>query len=288
MGRLEEMARGASLGDIGAPTPRAVAFFSRFIRPVVAALFRPTLEGVEHLPPSGPFLLVSNHSAGLAIAEILSFGALYLERVGPARRLAGFAHPIGFQAWPTKQIHQELGSIPSTYEAALDALARGVPVLVFPGGDHESLRPLWQAHRVDFGGRVGFLRIAQRAGVPIVPMGIRGSHFTVPILWRSRALATLLLLPRLVWGGKRWALSLLGLLGSVAIALTPLPLVARAALIFLWLGTPLTMLPIIPATIRMRIGRPLAVSELFEGEDPALEKALARVETAVQALVDPP
>jgi 1-acyl-sn-glycerol-3-phosphate acyltransferase len=78
------------------------------------------------------------------------------------------------------------------------------------------LRPLWQYDRVDFGGRVGFLRIAREAGVPVVPLGIRGGHLTAPILFRSRALATLLVAPRLI-GQKRRGVSLLGLLVAVAI-----------------------------------------------------------------------
>lgn len=59
---------------------------------------------------------------------------------------------------------------------------------------------------MDFGGRTGFLKIGREAGVPIVPMGIRGSHMTGPVLVRSTQLATLLLLPR-VMGQKRWALN---------------------------------------------------------------------------------
>jgi 1-acyl-sn-glycerol-3-phosphate acyltransferase len=55
-------------------------------------------------------------------------------------------------------------------------------VLIFPGGDHEAFRPVWQAYRVDMANRKGFLRIARRAWVPIVPLGIRGSQFALPIL----------------------------------------------------------------------------------------------------------
>jgi hypothetical protein len=122
-------------------------------------------------------------------------------------------------------------------------------------------------------------------------MGIRGSHFTAPILLRSRLLANALVLPRLV-GVKRWGLSVLGLFGAAAIAsLTPLPWPAKIVLIWLWLGTPLVFLPWIPWTIRMRIGAPLEASSLSGPGDTTpsedgLRAALHRVERAVQTLVD--
>ncbi len=249
-------------------------------------IHRPTLTGIEHLPATGPFLLVANHSAGMAVSELLSFAVLYLRDVGPHRPLAGFAHPVAFRVYPVSAILRGVGAIPSTYAAAEDALAKGVPLLVFPGGDHEAVRPIWQANRVDFNGRVGFLRIARAAGVPIVPLGIRGSHLTAPILVRSRSLATLFVYPRLI-GIKRWGVSLLGVLGALAVlAFGPVSWPLRVALAFLWLATPLSFLPWVPWTLRMRIGRPLTPSELFDGSDDELVRAVQRVEREVQALVD--
>ena len=264
-----------------------VRLVARYIEPFVRLCYRPTLDGIANLPERGPFLLVANHSAGLGVAEILSFLALYLRDVGPERPLTGFAIPIGFRVWPLSAAHRALGTIPSTYEAAEQALSAGVPILVFPGGDHETLRPVWQANRVDFGGRLGFLRIARAAGVPIVPLGIRGSHYTAPMLLRSRLLATLLVVPRLM-GQKRWGISLLGVIVAALIAWSgPGTWPLRAALSWLWLGSALSFVPWIPWTIRMRVGAPIAANDLFAGEgtEEELRRALPRVEAAVQALV---
>ena len=136
-----------------------------------------------------------------------------------------------------------LGAIPSTYDAALGALSQGVPVLVFPGGDIDATRPIWRARRVDFGGRQGFLKIARGAKVPIVPMGIRGSHYAAPILFRSKILSTLLVFPRLS-GVRRFPVTLLGVLGAVGfIALGPSigwPLAPILAM--LWIVLPLAQM----------------------------------------------
>ena len=145
----------------GQASSGAVRLIRRYVSPLVRALFRPALLGMEHLPRQGPFLLVANHSAGMGLAEILSFAVMYLEKVGPSRPLAGFVLPTDFRIWPLSAVARGVGAIPSTYEAAEHTLGAQVPILVFPGGDHESLRPIWHANRVDFGGRLGFLRIAR-------------------------------------------------------------------------------------------------------------------------------
>jgi 1-acyl-sn-glycerol-3-phosphate acyltransferase len=275
----------------GVASPAALWFATRVLHRAVRLLHRATLEGVEHLPVSGPFLLVANHSGGLGIAEINSFIALYAKRFGASRPIAGFAHPLGFEIWPLSRIHPHLGTIPSTYAAAEATLAAGVPILVFPGGDHESMRPIWQAYRVDFGGRKGFLRIARKAGVPILPLGIRGSHLSAPPLVRSRLFTWMFVWPSLV-GVKRYAVH----------ALCPsrrcrdprvrdLAWPWRALLAWAWAGSPLAFVPWIPWTIRMRIGPALMPETLFGTDASAtgeavLEFALRRVETEIQSMVD--
>lgn len=268
------------MGKVGHPSPFALRVVHRLIRPVVRLAFRPTIEGLEHLPIDRPYLLVANHSAGLGLAEVLSFITVYVGAFGGARPLAGFAHPVGFKVPLGARLHGHLGSIPSTYEAAYAALADGVPILVFPGGDHETLRPIWQANRVDFGGRKGFARIAISAQVPVIPMGITGSHLTAPMLWRARSLAWVLGVPRL-FGIKRWGVSLLGVMGVALIALSSWACWVKVLTAWLWLATPLMLLPWVPWTIRFRIGPALP---LF---DPQADPADARdaVQAAVQALV---
>ncbi len=280
--------RSSTRGQPGRPSQAARRFLRRLVKPVVSLAFRPSLDGHENLPTERPYLLVANHSAGLGIAELASFVWLYADQVGFERPLAGFAHPIGFRIWPMTAINRALGSVPSTYEAAYDALEKGVPLLVFPGGDHETMRPIWQANRVDFGGRTGFLRIARTAGIPIVPMGIRGSHYTAPVLWRSKRLARWLVLPRLL-GQKRWALTGLGILGAGVLAVAPLWWPVRLGLVWGWLTSPAIFLPWVPWSIRFRIGAPIEPGDLFDvaaDEDDDLADALPRVRDAVQALVE--
>ncbi len=252
---------------------------------MVRRCLAPRLLGLESLPRQGPFLLVANHSAGLGIAESLGLALCWLEAFGSSRPLAPMVFPTDFFIPGMSWFVRRLGAIPSTMSAGEQTLARGVPVLIFPGGDHEAMRPAWQAYRVDFGSRTGFVRLACRSGVPVVPMGIRGAHLTAPLLIRGRWLSWLLVQPRLL-GTKRWALSLLGVLGAAALAWAPLPTAARVALGWLWLGSPLSLLPWWPARIRMRIGAPLMPpGRQYEGDEPSRRAFGRRVEQAIQSLV---
>jgi len=277
-----------SLGRPGRLDARAVQRWRRYVAPLVQFAFRPRLSGAERLPTREPYMLVANHS-GMGLAEIMAIIVCWLRDVGPSRPIAAMVHPFSFNAFPIGGWMRRLGAIPSTHAAAKAALAAGVPVLVFPGGDHESMRPIWQARQVQFAGRKGFLKIAREARVPVVPMGIRGSHYTAPILWRSdRVLSWLLVLPRLL-GVRRYALTLAGALGVAALVAFG-PIVSwwlTLPLAWLWLVLPLTQVPWIPWAIRMEIGAPIAADDLFpDDSETTLAAAYERVRGEVQALVN--
>jgi 1-acyl-sn-glycerol-3-phosphate acyltransferase len=289
---FDRLAARARVGTPGRVAPKTARRFRGWFGRLVKLAHRPTLIGWDHLPSDRPYLLVANHSGG-GLAELACLATLWLERFGEERGIAGMAHPVVFHFPLVAGFLRDLGAIPAAYEPALAALARGLPVLAFPGGDHEAFRPLWQAHRVDLAGRKGFLRIARRAWVPVVPLGIRGSHFTLPILWRSRLLPYLFVLPRLL-GGKRLPVTLLGVVGAFLLVWLLGPVLGygwAGALAWLWISSPLVIFcPILPWTVRLRIGEAIEPEELFGEQDDtsSLEGAYARVEAAIQELVSTP
>src|SRR5204862_8070854 len=58
-------------------------------------------------------------------------------------------------------------------------------------------RPSWEANKVDFGGRKGFIRLALEHDVPIVPVVSVGGQETALYLSRGERLAKLLMVDRL-------------------------------------------------------------------------------------------
>ena len=103
--------------------PFVVWVFRWLLGPLLRLAFRPTLRGLEKLPRGKPYLLVANHSAGVAIAEILCFAMLYAGHFKNRVPLAGYAHHVVMKVWPFSWIMPALGAIPSTYEAAEKTLA---------------------------------------------------------------------------------------------------------------------------------------------------------------------
>jgi 1-acyl-sn-glycerol-3-phosphate acyltransferase len=91
---------------------------------------------------------------------------------------------------------RKFGTVAASHENAHKALDSGAALLVYPGGDYEVHRPIWDANKVDFGGRKGYVRLALEKDVPIVPLVAVGGQETALFLSRGRRLAKLLALDR--------------------------------------------------------------------------------------------
>jgi 1-acyl-sn-glycerol-3-phosphate acyltransferase len=126
------------------------------------------IEGLEHLPAGGPYIVAANHhnyldGVVLAVALPRPIAFLVMPRVWRATPL----HPL---------LHRQIGSILLNLERpdvgalrrALRALERERVVGIFPEGPF-SLRGRLER------GLPGVGLLALRAGVPVVPAGIRGT-----------------------------------------------------------------------------------------------------------------
>jgi 1-acyl-sn-glycerol-3-phosphate acyltransferase len=82
-----------------------------------------------------------------------------------------------------------VGAVRAGHEAAGRAFAAGRQVVVFPGGNLEAFRRWSQRDRVVLGGRTGFVRLALRHGVDIVPWVFDGGHNSFFVLRDGRRVA---------------------------------------------------------------------------------------------------
>jgi 1-acyl-sn-glycerol-3-phosphate acyltransferase len=157
---------------------------------LASAWFRPDIRGLERVPRQGPVLIVGNHTGGAASPEVLISQLAFSVYFGVERPHYQLAHRMVLNS-PVGSLVRRFGTVeadPANAEAALDA---GAMVTVFPGGDYEVFRPSWESAKVDFGGRTGFLRLALRKRVPIVPMVTLGGQETALFLSRGERLARL-------------------------------------------------------------------------------------------------
>ncbi len=72
------------------------------------------------------------------------------------------------------------------------------PCSCYPGGDHETFRPSWESDEVDFAGRKGFIKLALKHNVQIVPVVAIGGQETALFLGQGGRSARALRLNRLV------------------------------------------------------------------------------------------
>jgi 1-acyl-sn-glycerol-3-phosphate acyltransferase len=86
-------------------------------------------------------------------------------------------------------------------------------VLVFPEGTKGTGKPFSERYRLRRFGRGGFVEIAMRAGVPVVPITVVGSEEVMPIVAKSPRLAKALGIPYVPLTANMMLLGPLGLLG---------------------------------------------------------------------------
>src|SRR5579859_4450893 len=152
--------------------------------------FRADVDGLHHVAPEGPVLLVGNHSGGIVAPDLFVFVLAFSTYFGVERPFYQLAHNL-VVAGPTGMLVRPFGTIAASSRNAELALKSGAAVLVYPGGDYEVFRPSWEQSRVDFGGRKGYVRTALKLGVPIQPVVSIGSQETALFLTRGEGLARL-------------------------------------------------------------------------------------------------
>jgi 1-acyl-sn-glycerol-3-phosphate acyltransferase len=131
-----------------------------------------TIEGAHHIPTTGPALVASNHVSYL---DPLTLAWVADRRGRHVRFLAKaelFAKPgLGPLLRAAHQIPVQRGRVDAAdaLQAAVDALGRDECVAVFPEGTiSQDLEPM--------AGKSGTARLAQRANIGIVPVGLWGTH----------------------------------------------------------------------------------------------------------------
>jgi 1-acyl-sn-glycerol-3-phosphate acyltransferase len=158
--------------------------------------FRGEVRGLGNIPETGPVLMVGNHSGGNLTPDTTVFTLAFYAYFGVERAFYQLAHNLVLSL-PGLGALRKYGTVAASPDNARTALESGAALLVYPGGDYEVHRPIWEGNRVDFGGRKGFIRLALEHDVPIVPVVAIGGQETSVFLSRGEGLAKLLALDRL-------------------------------------------------------------------------------------------
>ena len=158
--------------------------------------FRGEVRGLGNIPEEGAVLLVGNHSGGNLTPDTTVFQLAFSAYFGVERAFYQLAHNLVL-SMPGLGFLRKYGTVAASPQNAEQALSTGAALLVYPGGDYEVHRPSWERHKVDFGGRKGFIRLALEQDVPIVPVVAIGGQETALFLSRGEGLSRLLGLDRM-------------------------------------------------------------------------------------------
>ena len=150
------------------------------VHPVLSALWRPEVVGLEHVPRTGGVILASNH---------LSFVDSVVIPVVVPRRVVFLAKSdyftgTGVKGALTRGWFEALGMLPvdrddsraalDSLDTALEVLGRGEAFGIYPEGTRSLDGRLYR-------GRTGVAHLALTAGVPVVPVGLLGTDKVQPV-----------------------------------------------------------------------------------------------------------
>jgi 1-acyl-sn-glycerol-3-phosphate acyltransferase len=150
------------------------------IPPVVKTVWRPRVQGLEHVPPTGPVILASNH---LSFADSVVIPVVVPRKVVFLAK-ADYFTGTGVKGALTRFWFEGIGMLPvdrddtkaamDSLDTALDVLGRGEAFGIYPEGTRSRDGRLYR-------GRTGVAHLALTAGCPVVPVGLRGTQRLQPV-----------------------------------------------------------------------------------------------------------
>jgi 1-acyl-sn-glycerol-3-phosphate acyltransferase len=129
-------------------------------------IHRYEVHGLEHVPRSGPALLVSHHPYG--VVGMFCLGKRLFERDGRVPR--GLTEHVAFMIPGLRDLFATLGVVDGNQDNGLALLSSGQLAACMPGGALEWSRSSRQRRELRWGEHRGYARLAVRAGVPVIPL----------------------------------------------------------------------------------------------------------------------
>ncbi|MFK4729164.1 lysophospholipid acyltransferase family protein [Agromyces mediolanus] len=150
------------------------------VGPVLLAIFRPWVVGLEKIPAEGPVILASNH---LSFIDSI-FLPLIVDRPVVFLAKSEYFTGRGLKGWATKLFFQATGQLPidrsggkaseASLNTGLRVLSEGRILGIYPEGTRSPDAKLYR-------GRTGVARMVLESGAPVVPVAMIGTAEVMPI-----------------------------------------------------------------------------------------------------------
>ncbi|WP_114853636.1 1-acyl-sn-glycerol-3-phosphate acyltransferase [Brachybacterium sp. YJGR34] len=160
------------------------------LRPLVTALWRPRVTGLENIPREGGFIIAANHLANidsfmipLYLPRMIRFVAkdtLWTQKGLRGRALRWFFDAVGAVAVDREALSSGKGAL----QAGLGILRDGSGFAIYPEGTRSKdglLHP----------GKQGAAWLAVESGCPVIPVGVKGTQHMFSSLLPDRGAITL-------------------------------------------------------------------------------------------------
>jgi len=157
-----------------------------FMGPLLSLLGRPKIEGLEHVPHTGPMILASNH---LAVADSFYLCLVVRRRITYLAKAEYFTG-TGLRGWFKRWFFTSAGQVPidrTDADAAQAALVTAERILgqgkllgMYPEGTRSPDGRLYK-------GKTGLARLALETGVPVILVAMIGTDVVNPPgskMWR--------------------------------------------------------------------------------------------------------
>jgi 1-acyl-sn-glycerol-3-phosphate acyltransferase len=145
-----------------------------FTLEVIRRYLRVETEGLEHIPETGPAIIIANHSGYAGYDAVMLANEIKRGRGRVARLIA---HKLWFFGKPIKVVSEKMGLVEADMNRCLDVLNKREPIIIFPEGEAGNFKPSHRRYRLQEFKR-GFVRMAMITGAPIVPAIVIGAEET--------------------------------------------------------------------------------------------------------------
>jgi 1-acyl-sn-glycerol-3-phosphate acyltransferase len=182
------------IDDFGYDSELAREVLLPLAKPLYENYFRVKTYGIDRIPAEGPALLVGNHSGTIPLDAVMVQYAVATEHA-QKRTVRNVAANLAFTMPFFGPLARKTGNAVACDDDANELLNRGEIVGVFPEGFKGVGKGWRERYKLQRFGRGGFVELALRKRVPIIPVAIVGAEEAYPMIANAKWLAKALGFP---------------------------------------------------------------------------------------------
>ena len=180
------------INDPSSRDPKRVDWAVKKLAPWIRRYHRGEVRGLERIPLGRPALFVGNHNAGVMIPDSYILCEAIYNRFGIDELPYPLGHQVAFSVPGVNHFFIPLGALKASHDNGHKVFTMGAKALVYPGGDIDTYRSYRRRNEICFGERAGFVKMAIREQVPIIPVVAAGAQRTFYVIGTFSRLATIL------------------------------------------------------------------------------------------------